>query len=200
MWRVLYPHPFARRPVNIYGLMQMEWPMSIILLHPCPFAWSSIPLQCKQSGGCGGCSTPVCFPGGGYARHLSRPCPTPVTCLVERLVSLEVFLLYQSSLDLTCHSQSRTCIAHLTSAKSILDPWHISLLVLMTWFLYLLCQSCFCPCLCSPPLVYFIDLVPFLLPPCSISKCLLVTVYTPSCFISYKYPSTSPCIGQSEIN
>ena len=64
----------------------------------------------------------------------------------------------------------------------------------MTLFLYLLHQPCFRPCLRSLPLVYFIDLVPFLLPPCSISECLLVTVYTPSCFISYKYPSTSPCI------
>ena len=126
---------------------------------------------------------------------VSRPCPTLVTRPVERPVSLELFLLYQSSPDLAHHSQSRTCIAHLTSAKSILDPWHIPLLVLVTLFLYLLRQPCFHPCLRSPPLVYFIDLVHFLLPPCSISECLLVTVYTPSCFILYKYPSTSPCIG-----
>ena len=72
---------------------------------------------------------------------------------------------------------------------------HIPLLVLMTLFLYLLCQPCFHPCLRSLPLVYFIDLVPFLFPPCSISKCLLITVYTPSCLVSYKYPSTSPCIS-----
>ena len=122
---------------------------------------------------------------------LSRPCPTPVT----RPVSLEVFLFYQSNLDLMHHSRSRTCIVHLSSAKSILDPWHIPLLVLMTLFLYLLHQPCFCPCLCSPPLVYLIDLVPFLFPPCSISECLLVTVYTPSCLVSYKYLSTLPCIS-----
>ena len=128
-------------------------------------------------------------------RMLSRPCPTLVTRLVERLVSLEVFLLYWSSLDLAHHSRSQTCIAHLTSTKSILDPWHIPLLVLMTLFLYLLHQPCFHPCLCSPPLVYFIDLVPFLFPPCFISECLLVTIYTPSCLISYKYPSTPPCIS-----
>ena len=126
---------------------------------------------------------------------VSRPCPTLVTCLVERPVSLEVFLLYRSSLDFMHHSQSWTCIVHLTSTKSILDPWHIPLLVLMTLFLYLLRQPCFCPCLCSLPLVYFIDLVPFLFPPCSVSKCLLVTIYTPSCLILYKYPSTSPCIS-----
>ena len=126
---------------------------------------------------------------------VSRPCPTPVTCPVKRPVSPEVFLLYWSSLDLVHHSWFWTCIAHLTSAKSILDPWHIPLLVLMTLFLYLLHQPCFCPCLHSPPLVYFIDLVPFLFPPCSISECLLVTIYTPSCLILYKYPSTSPCIG-----
>ena len=65
----------------------------------------------------------------------------------------------------------------------------------MTLFLYLLRLSCFHSCLRSPPLVYFIDLVPFLFLPCSISKCLLVTVYTPSCLILYKYPSTSPCIS-----
>ena len=124
-----------------------------------------------------------------------RPCPTPVTHPVKRLVSPEVFLLYWSSLDLAHHSQSQTCIMHLSSAKSILDTWYIPLLVLMTLFLYLLRQPCFRPCLHSPPLVYFIDLVPFLSPPCSISKCLLVTVYTPSCLISYKYPSTLPYIG-----
>ena len=100
---------------------------------------------------------------------LSRPCPTLITRLVKRLVSLEVFLFYQSYPDLAHHSQSWTCIAHLSSAKSILDTWHIHLLVLMTLFLYLLCQPCFRPCLRSPPLVYFIDLVPFLFPPCSIS-------------------------------
>ena len=126
---------------------------------------------------------------------LSRPCPTLVTRLVKKLVSPEVFLFYQSNLDLAHHSWSRTCIVHLSSAKSILDTWHIPLLVLMTLFLYLLHQPCFRPCLHSPPLVYFIDLVPFLFPPCSISKCLLVTVYTPSCLVLYKYPSTSPCIS-----
>ena len=126
---------------------------------------------------------------------LSRPCPTPVTCPVERPVSPEVFLFYRSNLDLTHHSWSQTCIAHLTSTKSILDPWHIPLLVFMALFLYLLHLPCFHPCLHSPPLVYFIDLVPFLFPPCSISECLLVTVYTPSCLTSYKYPSTSPCIS-----
>ena len=63
----------------------------------------------------------------------------------------------------------------------------------MTLFLYLLCQPCFHPCLHFLPLVYFIDLVPFLFPPCSISECLLDTVYTPSCLVLYKYPSTSPC-------
>ena len=63
----------------------------------------------------------------------------------------------------------------------------------MTLFLYLLHQPCFHPCLHFPSLVYFIDLVPFPSPPCSISKCLLVTIYTPSCLVSYKYPSTSPC-------
>ena len=126
---------------------------------------------------------------------LSRPCPTLVTHLVKRPVSPEVFLFYQSKLDLTHHSQSWTCIAHLSSAKSILDPWHIPLLVLMTLFLYLLHQPCFHPCLHSLPLVYFIDLVPFLFPPCSISECLLVNVYTPSYLVSYKYPSTSPCIS-----
>ena len=62
-------------------------------------------------------------------------------------------------------------------------------------FLYLLHLPCFHPCLCSLPLVYFIDLVPFLFPPCPISECLLVTVYTPSCLVLYKYPSTSPCIS-----
>ena len=136
------------------------------------------------------------------ARHVeqsnwcvSRPCSTLVTRPVERPVSLEVFLLYWSSPDLMHHSWSRTCITHLTSTKSILDPWHIPLLVLMTLFLYLLHQPCFHPCLCSLPLVYFIGLVPFLFPPCSISECFLVTVYPPSCLISYKYPSTSPCIG-----
>ena len=126
---------------------------------------------------------------------VSRPCPTPDTHLVKRPVSLEVFLLYWSSPDLAHHSRSWTCITHLTSAKSILDPWHIPLLVFMTLFLYLLCPPCFCPCLCSLPLVYFIDLVPFLSPPCSIFKCLLVIVYTPSCLVSHKYPSTSPCIS-----
>ena len=126
--------------------------------------------------------------------NMSRPWPTPVTHPVERLVSLEVFLLYWSNLDLAHHSQSQTCIMHLTSAKSILDPWHIPLLVFMALFLYLLCLPCFHPCLHSPPLVYFIDLVPFLFPSCAISECLLVTIYTPSCLISYKYPSTSPCI------
>ena len=126
---------------------------------------------------------------------MSRPCPTPVTHPVKRLVSLEVFLLYQSSPDLAHHSWSQTCIVHLTSTKSILDPWHIPLLVFMALFLYLLRLPCFHPCLRSLPLVYFIDLVPFLFPPCSISKCLLVTVYTPSCLVSYKYPSTSPCIS-----
>ena len=130
-----------------------------------------------------------------FSRGLSRPCPTPVTRPVERPVSPEVFLLYWSNPDLVHHSQSWTCIMHLTSAKSILDPWHIPLLVLMTLFLYLLHQPCFCPCLRSLPLVYFIDLVPFLFPPCSISKCLLVTIYTPTCLILYKYSSTSPCIS-----
>ena len=130
-----------------------------------------------------------------FALSLSRPCPTPDSHPVERPVSLEVFLFYRSNLDLVHHSQSRTCITHLSSAKSILDPWHIPLLVLMTLFLYLLGQPCFCPCLRSPLLVYFIDLVPFLFPPCSISECLLVTVYTPSCLVSYKYPSTSPYIS-----
>ena len=126
---------------------------------------------------------------------LSRPCPTLVTHPVERPVSPEVFLSYRSNPDLLHHSQSRTCIVHLTSTKSILDPRHVPLLVLMTLFLYLLCQPCFCPCLSSLPLVYFIDLVPFLFPPCYISKCLLVTIYTPSCLVLYKYPSTSPCIS-----
>ena len=122
-----------------------------------------------------------------------RPCPTLVIHPVKRPVSPEVFLLYWSSLDLMHHSWSQTCIVHLTSAKSILDPWHIPLLVHMTLFLYLLHQPCFHPCLCFPPLVYFIDLVLFLSPPCSISECLLVTIYTPSCLVLYKYPSTSPC-------
>ena len=111
---------------------------------------------------------------------LSRPCPTLDTCPVERPVSPEVFLFYWSNPDLAHHSRSRTCIMHLSSAKSILDPWHIPLLVLMTLFLYLLHLPCLHPCLHSLPLVYFIDLVPFLFPPCSISECLLVTVYTPS--------------------
>ena len=53
---------------------------------------------------------------------LSRPCPTLDTRPVERPVSPEVFLFYRSNLDLTHHSQSRTCIAHLSSAKSILNP------------------------------------------------------------------------------
>ena len=44
---------------------------------------------------------------------------------------------------------------HLTSAKSILDPWPISLLVLMALFLYLLCQPCLCPCFQFLPLFYF---------------------------------------------
>ena len=142
-------------------------------------------------------STSVCFTISQLRQtlRLSRSCPTPDTCLVKRLVSLEVFLLYWSSLDLVHHSWSQTCIMHLTSAKSILDPWHIPLLVLMTLFLYLLHQPCFHPCLHLPPLVHFIDLVPFLSPPCSISECLLVIVYTPSCLVSYKYPSTSPCIS-----
>ena len=133
---------------------------------------------------------------------LSRPCPTLVTHPVKRPVSPEVFLLYQSSPDLVHHSQSQTCIAHLTSTKSILDPWHIPLLVLMTLFMYLLHQPCSHHCLCFPPLVYFIDLVLFLSPPCSISisKCLLVTVYTPSCLIPYKYPSTSPRISSLKPN
>ena len=130
---------------------------------------------------------------------VSRPCSTPVTHPIKRPVSLEVFLLYWSSLDLAHHSRSWTCIAHLSSAKSILDTWHIPLLVLMTLFLYLLCQPCFRPCLRSLPLVYFIDLVPFLSPPCSISECLLVTVHTPSCLVSYKYPSTSPCISSLKL-
>ena len=69
----------------------------------------------------------------------------------------------------------------------------ITLLAFMALFLYLLCQPCFRPCLRFLPLVYFIDLVLFLSPPCSTSKCLLVIVYTPSCLVSYKYPSTSPC-------
>ena len=125
--------------------------------------------------------------------HLSRPWPTPDTCPVKRPVSLEVFLLYWSSLDLAHHSWSQTCIMHLTSAKSILDPWHIILLAFMALFLYLLRHPCFCPCLCFLPLVYFIDLVLFLSLPCPPSECLLVTIYTPSCLISYKYPSTSPC-------
>ena len=143
----------------------------------------------------------VCLhgPRGGIAYgEVSRPCPTPVTHPVERPVTLEVFLFYQSNPNLMHHSQSWTCIAHLTSAKSILDPWHIPLLVFMALFLYLLRLPCFHPCLCSLPLVYFIDLVPFLFPPCSIFKCLLVTVYTPSCLISYKYPSTSPFICSLE--
>ena len=53
---------------------------------------------------------------------LSRPCPTLVTRPVEKLVSPEVFLFYRSNPGLAHHSQSWTCIAHLTSAKSILDP------------------------------------------------------------------------------
>ena len=131
---------------------------------------------------------------------MSRPCPTLDTCPVKRPVSPEVFLLYWSSPDLVHHSQSRTCIAHLTSAKSILDPWHIPLLAFMALFLYLLRQPCFRPCLHFLPLVYFIDLVLFLSPPCSTSKCLLVTVYTPSCLVSYKYPSTSPCNFSQKSN
>ena len=129
------------------------------------------------------------------AGQLSRPCPTLDTHPVKKPVSSEVFLLYWSSPDLAHHSRSQTCIAHLSSAKSILDTCHIPLLVLVTLFLYLLRQPCFCPCLRSLPLVYFIDLVPFLFPPCFVSECLLVTVYTPSCLVSYKYPSTSPCIS-----
>ena len=53
---------------------------------------------------------------------MSRPCPTPVTRPVERSVSLDVFLFYRSNPDLAHHSRSWTCIAHLSSAKSILDP------------------------------------------------------------------------------
>ena len=143
-------------------------------------------LQYTQCTGWDGTSEVLC---------LSRPCPTLVTCLVERLVSPEVFLLYWSSPDLVHHSWSQTCITHLTSTKPILDPGHIPLLVVMTLFLYLLCQPCFHPCLRLLPLVYFIDLVPFLSPPCSISECLLVTIYTLSYLVSYKYPSTSPCIS-----
>ena len=70
-----------------------------------------------------------------YPGPMSRPCPAPVICPVKRPVSPEVFLLYWSSPDLAHHSQSQTCITHLTSTKSILDPWHIPLLAFMTLFL-----------------------------------------------------------------
>ena len=62
---------------------------------------------------------------------LSRPCPTPVTHPVKRLVSLEVILLYWSSPDLVHHSLSQTCITHLTSIKSTHDPSPIPLSVLV---------------------------------------------------------------------
>ena len=49
------------RCVNVHGLMQMEWRLWQ-LLHPRPFAQSSVLLRRKQSGGCGECSTPsVCL-------------------------------------------------------------------------------------------------------------------------------------------
>ena len=62
------PSSPANRCVNVHGLMWMEWWLWR-LLHPHLFAQSSVFLRCKQSGGCGECSTPICLPRGECARH-----------------------------------------------------------------------------------------------------------------------------------